>query len=186
MAPLACCTPTRTSKVSEKESCVLPRTTGCGMHASFVNGWANWASLVRWVTRLSSACTSTGRPSDVRFLQASSLYGAAVPLLVLRDDSSGMMDRGQFPDQVPGTLGSPSASGTDHPGGSERLTLWQELLDRRDEPLDETPLVHAVTTAESRSDGQACARYSQRGLGTVARGSVADTTRRMPRRRPYP
>ena len=30
----------------------------------------------------------------------------------------------------------------------ERLTLWRDLLDRPDEPLDETPLVHAVTTAE--------------------------------------
>ena len=30
----------------------------------------------------------------------------------------------------------------------ERLTLWRDLLDRSNEPLDETPLVHAITTAE--------------------------------------
>ena len=44
----------------------------------------------------------------------------------------------------------------------DRLTLWQELLDRGDEPLDETPLVHAVTTAELSAMAK-LARYEQPG-----------------------
>ena len=53
--------------------------------------------------------------------------------------------------QVPAALGLPPARARIIQVDKDQLTLWRDLLDRRDEPLDETPLVHTVTTAELRS-----------------------------------
>ena len=67
----------------------------------------------------------------------------------------------------------------------DRLALWQALLGRRDEPLDETPLVHAVTSAELGAMAKLAA-YSARDWRSM-RGSVSGYRRdECPRRRAHP
>ena len=85
-----------------------------------------------------------GPHNEVRFLQASLLYGATVFTESFQHDGSGDLPRIKYQrhwDLRPHRARIISVD-------EERLALWQRLLDRRGEPLDETPLVHAVTTAE--------------------------------------
>jgi len=113
------------------------------MHASFING-GNWAFPPPTSRTLEFGMHVYGPSGDVDFLQSSALYGARVFTESLNHDGSGEMPRIKYQkhwDIRP------------HRGriirvDDERLVLWQELLGRRDEPMDETPLVHAVTSAE--------------------------------------
>jgi hypothetical protein len=113
------------------------------MHASFVNG-GNWAFAPPVTRNLQFGMHIYGRAGDVHFLQAGSLYGAAVFTDSLQHDGSGDLPRVKH--QTHWDLRPHRARIIEV--DEERLLLWQELLDRYGEPLDETPLVHAVTIAE--------------------------------------
>jgi hypothetical protein len=98
-----------------------------------------------------------GPLSNVRFMQASLLYGATVFAESLEHDGSGDLPRVKYKrhwDLRPHRARIISVD-------DGRLALWQELLDRSDEPLDETPLVHSVTTAELSAMAK-LARYDRR------------------------
>jgi hypothetical protein len=113
------------------------------LHGSFVNG-ANWAFPRPLGISLEFGMHIYGPFSDVRFLQASLLYGAAVFAASLGHDGSGDLPRVKYQrhwDLRPHRARIISVD-------EAKLTLWQELLDRSGEPLDQTPLVHSVTTAE--------------------------------------
>ena len=100
-----------------------------------------------------------GPLSDVRFLQASLLYGAAVFAESLEHDGSGDLPRIKYQRHWDLRPHSERIIQVDE----ERLTLWRDLLDRPDEPLDETPLVHAVTTAELRAMIKLAAYHARLG-----------------------
>jgi hypothetical protein len=116
------------------------------LHGSFVNG-ANWAFPRPLGISLEFGMHIYGPLSNVRFLQASLLYGAAVFAESLEHDGSGDLPRIKYQRHWDLRPHSERVIQVDE----ERLTLWRDLLDRPDEPLDETPLVHAVTTAELRA-----------------------------------
>ena len=128
------------------------------LHGSFVNG-GNWAFPVLWESRLSSAWDIYGPLSDVRFLQASLLYGAAVFAESLEHDGSGDLPRIKYQRHWDLRPHSERIIQVDE----ERLALWRDSLDRPDEPLDETPLVHAVTTAELRAMVKLAAYHARLG-----------------------
>jgi hypothetical protein len=113
------------------------------MHASFVNG-GNWAFPSPISRTLEFGLHISGSPGDVRFLNASSLYGATVLTESLHHDGTGALPRIKHEGHWDLRPHRARIVQVDE----DRLVLWQALLDRRDAPLDETPLVHAVTTAE--------------------------------------
>ena len=114
------------------------------MHASFVNG-GNWAFAPPTSRTLEFGMHIYGAATeDVRFLQASSMYGAAVFAASLEDDGSGELPRVKYQRHWDLRPHRSRLILVDH----DRIGLWRDLLDRRDKPLDETPLVHAVTSAE--------------------------------------
>lgn len=84
------------------------------------------------------------RPGDVHFRHVSSLHGATVLTESLHHDGTGTL---------PGIKHEghwdlrPHKARVIHVDKGQIL-LWQALLDRRDDPLNETPLIHTVTTAE--------------------------------------
>lgn len=133
------------------------------LHGSFING-ANWAFPRPLGISLEFGMHIYGPPhSNVRFLQASLLYGASVFTESLVDDGSGCLPRVKYQrhwDLRPHRARIISVD-------EELLALWRELLDRRDESLDETPLVHAVTMAELNAMAK-LARYGSR-VGDSAR-----------------
>ena len=116
------------------------------LHGSFVNG-ANWAFPRPLGISLEFGMHIYGPFHDVRFLQASLLYGAAVFAESLEHDGSGDLPRIKYQRHWDLRPHSERIIQVDE----ERLTLWRDLLDRPDEPLDETPLIHAVTAAELRA-----------------------------------
>ena len=132
------------------------------LHGSFVNG-ANWAFPRPIGIALEFGMHIYGPPSEVHFLRASLLYGATVFSESLVHDGSGDLPRVKYQrhwDLRP------------HKGriievNQTRLRLWKELLDRPDESLDETPLVHTVTAAEFDAMAK-LARYGNR-IGDSAR-----------------
>ncbi len=132
------------------------------LHGSFVNG-ANWAFPRPLGISLEFGMHIYGPHGGVRFLQASLLYGASVFAESLEHDGSGDLPRVKY--QRHWDLRPHRARIIRVDEG--QLTLWQELLDRRGEPLDETPLVHAVTTAELNAMAK-LARYDSR-VGDSAR-----------------
>ncbi|MGO8730582.1 MAG: hypothetical protein ACLQK8_28550, partial [Streptosporangiaceae bacterium] len=83
------------------------------------------------------------------FLQASLLYGATVFGESLQHDGSGELPRIKYQGHWDCRPHKARIIQVDE----GRLTLWRDLLDRVGEPLDETPLVHAVTTAELAATG---------------------------------
>jgi hypothetical protein len=113
------------------------------MHASFVNG-GNWAFPLPLGNSLEFGMHIYGPLSNVRFLQASLLYGATVFSDSLQHDGSGEFPRIKYRGHWDCRPHRARIIQVD----MERLTLWRDLLDRAGEPLDETPLVHAITTAE--------------------------------------
>ena len=113
------------------------------MHASFVNG-GNWAFPLPLGNSLEFGMHIYGPLSSVRFLQASSLYGATVFSDSLQHDGSGEFPRVKYQGHWDCRPHRARIIQVDR----ERLTLWRDLLDRTGEPLDETPLIHAITTAE--------------------------------------
>ena len=113
------------------------------MHASFVNG-GNWAFPLPLGNSLEFGMHIYGPLGNVRFLQASLLYGAAVFSDSLQHDGSGELPRIKYQGHWDCRPHRARIIQVDE----ERLTLWRYLLDRADEPLDETPLVHTITTAE--------------------------------------
>ena len=100
---------------------------------------------------------------EVRFLRASLLYGAMVFVESLEHDGSGDLPRVKFQQHWDLRPHRERIIQVDE----ERLTLWRDLLDRPEEPLDETPLVHTVTTAELNAMTK-LARYGHR-VGDSAR-----------------
>ncbi len=128
------------------------------LHGSFVNG-ANWAFPRPLGISLEFGIHIYGPHSDVRFLQASLLYGAAVFAESLEHDGSGDLPRIKYQRHWDLRPHSERIIQVDE----ERLTLWRDLLDRPDEPLDETPLVHAVTTAELRAMIKLAAYHARLG-----------------------
>jgi hypothetical protein len=113
------------------------------MHASFVNG-GNWAFPLPLGNSLEFGMHIYGPPRNVRFMQASLLYGAAVFSESLQHDGSGEFPRIKYQ----GHWDCRPHRARIIQVNEERLTLWRYLLDRAGEPLDETPLVHVITTAE--------------------------------------
>ena len=113
------------------------------MHASFVNG-GNWAFAPPTSRTLEFGMHIYGSLGEVRFRHASSMYGATVFANSLEDDGSGELPRVKYQGHWDLRPHRARVIQVDE----DRLTLWRELLDRRDKPLDETPLVHAVTSAE--------------------------------------
>jgi hypothetical protein len=113
------------------------------MHASFVNA-GNWAFPPPITRKLEFGMHVYGPFGDVNALHASSLYGAAVFIESLDHDGIGEIPRVKY--QGHWDL-RPHRARIIHVD-DDRLKLWRELLDRRDHSLDETPLVHAVTSAE--------------------------------------
>jgi hypothetical protein len=113
------------------------------LHGSFVNG-ANWAFPRPIGIALEFGMHIYGPPGNVSFLHASSLYGAMVFGDSLRHDGSGELPRIKYQGHWDCRPHRSRIIQVDE----ERLALWRDLLDRVDEPLDETPLVHAITTAE--------------------------------------
>ena len=128
------------------------------LHGSFVNG-ANWAFPRPLGISLEFGMHIYGPLSDVRFLQASLLYGAAVFAESLEHDGSGDLPRIKYQRHWDLRPHSERIIQVDE----ERLALWRDLLDRPDEPLDETPLVHAVTTAELRAMVKLAAYHARLG-----------------------
>ena len=126
------------------------------LHGSFVNG-ANWAFPRPIGIALEFGMHIYGPPGDVRFMQASLLYGATVLTELLVHDGLGDLPRVKY--QRHWDLRPHRARIISVDEG--RLALWQELLDRHGELLDETPLVHAVTTAELTAMAK-LARYDSR------------------------
>ena len=112
-------------------------------HASFVNG-GNWAFPRPVGDTREFGMHIYGPWACVSFLEASSLYGAAVFTESLHHDGSGELPRVKY--QGHWDL-RPHMSRIIEVNESQ-LMLWRDLLDRPDEPLDETPLVHVITTAE--------------------------------------
>ena len=126
------------------------------LHGSFVNG-ANWAFPRPLGISLEFGMHIYGPFSQVRFLQASLLYGASVLAESLEHDGSGDLPRVKYQrhwDLRPHRARIISVD-------ESQLALWQELLDRHGESLDETPLVHAVTVAELNAMAK-LARYGNR------------------------
>ncbi len=113
------------------------------MHASFVNG-GNWAFPSPISRTLEFGMHIYGPVRDVRFLHVSSLYGATVFPESLCHDGTGALPRIKYQGHWDLRPHLARIIQVDE----DRLTLWRELLSRGEEPLDETPLVHAVTTAE--------------------------------------
>jgi hypothetical protein len=113
------------------------------MHGSFVNG-GNWAFPLPLGNSLEFGMHIYASASDVYFLQASSLYGAAVFTESLGHDGSGDLPRVKYQGHWDLRPHQARIIRVD----VERLSLWQALLDRRNAPLDETPLVHVVSGAE--------------------------------------
>jgi hypothetical protein len=113
------------------------------IHASFVNG-GNWAFPPPISRTLEFGIHICGSLDDVRFLNASSLYGATVLTESLDHDGAGALPRIKYQGHWDLRPHQARIVRVDE----DRIGLWQALLDRRDDPLDETPLVHAVTTAE--------------------------------------
>jgi hypothetical protein len=113
------------------------------LHASFVNG-GNWAFPLPLGNSLEFGMHIYGPMGKVHFLQASLLYGAAVFAESLKHDGSGDLPRVKY--ERHWDLRPHRARIIQVDEG--QLALWRELLNRGVEPLDETPLVHAVTTAE--------------------------------------
>jgi hypothetical protein len=132
------------------------------MHGSFVNG-GNWAFPLPLGNSLEFGMHIYASASAVYFLQASSLYGANVFTESLEHDGLGELPRVKYQghwDLRPHRERIIQVDAT-------RLALWRELLDRRDQPIDETPLVHAITSAELDAMAK-LAVYSTR-LGEQAR-----------------
>jgi hypothetical protein len=113
------------------------------MHASFVNG-GNWAFPLPLGNSLEFGMHIYGPFGNVRFLQASLLYSAAVFSESMHHDGSGELPRIKYQGHWDCRPHRARIIHVDE----ERLTLWSNLLDRANEPLDETPLIHAITTAE--------------------------------------
>ena len=128
------------------------------LHGSFVNG-GNWAFPLPLGNSLEFGMHIYGPLSDVRFLHASLLYGAEVFAESLQHDGSGDLPRVKY--QGRWDLRSHRARIIEV--DEAQLTLWRELLNRSDEPLDETPLVHAVTTAELGAMAKLAAYRSRLG-----------------------
>ena len=104
---------TRTWKESGKASSAPPPTTGCACTPA-LSTVATGHSLLPTSRTLEFGMHIYGAATeDVRFLQASSLYGATVFAESLVHDGSGDLPRVKYQR----TLGPPSASGADHPGG---------------------------------------------------------------------
>ncbi len=136
------------------------------MHASFVNG-GNWAFPPPTSRTLEFGMHIYGPVHDVRFLHASSLYGATVFAESLGHDGSGELPRVKYQSHWDLRPHRTRIIQVDR----ERLTLWQAILDRSDEPLDETPLVHAVTSAELNAMAKLAAyEIRVRGRAQIARG----------------
>ncbi len=113
------------------------------VHASFVNG-GNWAFPPPVDHNVEFSVNIYGQASDIHFLQASKLYGATVLAESLKHDGIGDLPRVKYQghwDLRPHRTRIIRVN-------EERLGLWRELLNRQSEPLDQTPLVHAVTAAE--------------------------------------
>jgi hypothetical protein len=85
-----------------------------------------------------------GAAEDVRFLHASSLYGATVFAESLDHDGSSELPRVKYKGHWDLRPHRERIIQVDE----DRLSLWQALLGKTGEPLAETPLVHAVTAAE--------------------------------------
>ena len=113
------------------------------IHASFING-GNWAFPSPISRTLEFGMHIYGSLGDVRFLNTSSLYGASVLTESLQHDGIGNLPRVKYQGHWDLRPHRARIIEVDE----DRLTLWQKLLDRHGESLDETPLVHAVTTAE--------------------------------------
>ncbi|MBV9445623.1 MAG: class I SAM-dependent DNA methyltransferase [Streptosporangiaceae bacterium] len=113
------------------------------MHASFVNG-GNWAFPPPISRTLEFGMHVYGSLADVRFMQASSLYGATVFTESLHHDEAGELPRIKYKRHWDIRPHKARIIQVDQ----VRLELWRALLDRYDQPLDETPLVHVITTAE--------------------------------------
>ena len=128
------------------------------MHASFVNG-GNWAFPPPVDHNVEFAINIYGPADDVHFLQASKLYGAAVFTESLEHDGTGELPRVKYKGHWDLRPHRARVIKIDE----DRLTLWQKLLDRRGEPLDETPLVHAVTSAELGAMGKLAAYRARLG-----------------------
>ena len=132
------------------------------MHASFVNG-GNWAFAPPTSRTLEFGMHIYGSAGDIRFRNSSSLYGAAVFAESLVHDGTGELPRVKYRGHWDLRPHRARVIQVDE----ARLALWQGLLDRRDQPLDETPLVYAVTSAELGAMAKLAA-YSAR-IGDQAR-----------------
>ena len=135
------------------------------MHASFVNG-GNWAFPPPVDHNVEFGMNIYGPKANIHFLQASKLYGATVFTESLHHDGSGEIPRVKY--QGRWDL-RPHRARIIHVD-KDRMTLWQALLGRSGEPLNETPVVHAVTTAELNAMGK-LARYATR-IGGDARIAI--------------
>jgi hypothetical protein len=113
------------------------------MHASFVNG-GNWAFAPPISRNTQFGMHIYGSRGRVRFVNASSLYGAAIFTESLKHDGTGELPRIKYQGHWDLRPHRARIIQVDE----DRLTLWRELLSRGEDPLDKTPLVHAVTTAE--------------------------------------
>jgi hypothetical protein len=131
------------------------------LHGSFVNG-ANWAFPRPIGIALEFGMHIYGPPGKVYFLQASSLYGAEVFSDSLEHAGSGELPRVKYQGHWDCRPHRSRIIQVD----DGRLTLWRSLLNRGGEPLDETPLIHAITTAELGAIAK-LARFRQR-LGDIS------------------
>jgi hypothetical protein len=114
------------------------------LHGSFVNG-ANWAFPRPIGIALEFGMHIYGPHSEkVHFLHASALYGATVLTKSIEHDGSGQFPQVKYQGHWDLRPHRERIIRVD----TERLMLWQALLDQHDAPLDETPLVHVVSTAE--------------------------------------
>jgi hypothetical protein len=132
------------------------------LHASFVNG-GNWAFAPPISRNTQFGMHIYGSQGDIRFVNASSLYGATVFAESLQHGGIGEIPRIKYQGHWDLRPHRARIIQVDQ----DRLTLWRELLSRGEEPLDETPLVYAVTAAELSAMAK-LARYDSR-VGDRAR-----------------
>ena len=141
------------------------------VHASFING-GNWAFEAARSTQF--GLHVYGSPGVIRFEQASQLYSAST----LVDSLAGLgADK-----ELPGIkFREPGAKKVDwdkraHPArivtvDEQQLKIWRDLRGITDRPVEQTPLLYPISTAEDEAMA-ALARYPRR-LGNSVVGRVS-------------